>query len=372
MKAIPVNIPFSERPLRVIARKSSGLNEDFYSRIGQMGGERLWSTMAQAMENGDRITIRRIAGTYLQYTTHASMKMSRDRIVLSAAAAHADYVDVGYVRDIVPFLEAVKLEIELVRLNDAVFGLRREGSLENPFATAHDRIDKTIEYSKQLIMGNGFVSSYVIQGLSYLGDFPLANAVSYAMNDCDLSREAPAVLSAQYRHLHSRPDLALAHMLRFSDEPFHPWNENSSCGALCDLGEFDAGLVHVCRSLSVLPIGETTKEMKSRLYTSRTIARPLRNLQYGLPLKLANDLIELNRENGMSPNYLLRGHQSVVKAAIILTSLGFPNLAENLIVEIGALSEPWVPSALKAIRRTKVVGEVDDVDGRVRVMQLTP
>jgi hypothetical protein len=363
-------IPFSNRKLRLATRKFNTLNEDFYAQLNQMGGERLWAAMAQAMEVGDRTAIRRIAGTYLQYPTHVPMGMSRDRIVLSAAAAHADYIDVVYVRDIVPFLEAVRSEIELVRLNDVVFGLRKSGSLDGPFERAYKRIEDTIDHAKQLVAGNRFVSAYLLQGLSFIGDFPLANALSHVMSDCGFSKEAPAVLSAQYRHLHSRPDLALVHTKDFLNEPVHSWNENSRCGALCDVGEFDAGLAHACRSLSVLPLGDSVEEMRSRLYSGRTVMRPLKALKYGKSYEWANAIVEINSAVPELKDSISAGYRSAIHAAKILTSLGLPQLAENLTVQISVISEPWVSAAVRSIGRTKVLGTLEEVDGRLRVVEL--
>ena len=157
-------IPFAERVLAMPARGSLGLPETFFDDINRMGGERLWAAMSQAMEVGDQTTIRRIAGTYLQFPIHVPIGVSRDRLILSAAAAHADYVPVQRVKDLVPFLEAVQSEIALVRLNDATFGLRREGALENPFNAAEERMKSTLRLTRQLVGGNQNVTAFVVQG----------------------------------------------------------------------------------------------------------------------------------------------------------------------------------------------------------------
>ena len=136
----PIN--FADRPLTVAARRSIGLNEDFYDSIQHRTGEQLWGTMAQAMEAGDRTSIRRIAGSYLLHPLHVPLGIGRDRLVLMAASAHADYINVKFLKDLVPYLNAVRAEIDLVRLNDATYGLRAEGVLDNPFEKAEEKAKK--------------------------------------------------------------------------------------------------------------------------------------------------------------------------------------------------------------------------------------
>jgi len=167
----PIN--FADRPLTVAARRSIGLNEDFYDSIQHRTGEQLWGTMAQAMEAGDRTSIRRIAGSYLLHPLHVPLGIGRDRLVLMAASAHADYINVKFLKDLVPYLNAVRAEIDLVRLNDATYGLRAEGVLDNPFEKAEARIIETIDHTQQLINGNRYVTAHVVMGIAYLGDYQL-------------------------------------------------------------------------------------------------------------------------------------------------------------------------------------------------------
>ena len=363
--------PFAERVLAMPARGSLGLPETFFDDINRMGGERLWAAMSQAMEVGDQTTIRRIAGTYLQFPIHVPIGVSRDRLILSAAAAHADYVPVQRVKDLVPFLEAVQSEIALVRLNDATFGLRREGALENPFNAAEERMKSTLRLTRQLVGGNQNVTAFVVQGLAYLGDFPLSNAVAEAMNESAVSKEAPAVLSAQYRRLHKRPDLAFNFTSQFESDPIHPWTESSRCGALCDMGEFSAGLFHACRSLSLISLGDSEKEIKNRRFVGNTISRPLRALDYQKQFELAKEIISINAAGGSVPSGRTAGQQSAIDGAMILWSLGLPQLAEKLTKKIAVLPFDWVPEALNKINNTAVVARVAEADGRVRVLQVT-
>ena len=364
----PIN--FADRPLTVAARRSIGLNEDFYDSIQHRTGEQLWGTMAQAMEAGDRTSIRRIAGSYLLHPLHVPLGIGRDRLVLMAASAHADYINVKFLKDLVPYLNAVRAEIDLVRLNDATYGLRAEGALDNPFEKAEARIIETIDHTQQLINGNRYVTAHVIMGIAYLGDLPIVDAISDAMVEFNVSDEAPAVLGARYRHLHGRPELAVAHVEKHLNKYGHAWLENNMCASLCDMDEVDAGLVHACRSLSLMTIGETPKERKNRLYSGRTIYRPSRLLGYGRAFVLSQMLISANEEDESAEDELPSGYQSAIAAALILRSLGMPELSRRVTRQIAAISEPWVAEALVMIDAEPAVANVAELNGRVRVMRV--
>lgn len=364
----PIN--FADRPLTVAARRSIGLNEDFYDSIQQKSGEQLWGVMAQAMEAGDRTTIRRIAGSYLLHPMHVPLGMGRDRLILTAASAHADYQDVKFLKDLVPYLNAVRAEIDLVRLNDATYGLRAEGALDNPFEKAEERINETIAHVQQLIGGNEYVTARVVMGLAYLGDYPIVDAVSDAMVEFNVSDEAPAVLGARYRHLQGRPELAVAHVQQHLNQYGHAWLENNMCASLCDMGEVDAGLVHACRSLSLMTFGDTPKERKNRLYTWRTIYRPLRLLGYNGPFRLSQMVISANEGLESVEDELSSGYQSAFAAALILKSLGMPELSRRVTRQIAAISEPWVTEALVRIDAEQPVANVEKIAGRLRVVRV--
>ena len=367
----PIN--FADRPLTVAARRSLGLNEDFYNTIQQQNGEALWGIMAQVMEAGDRRAIRRICGSYLLHPMHVPQGASRDRLILMAATAHADYIEVKFLKDLIPYLNAVRREIDLVRLNDATYGLRPEGALGNPFQKAEARIIETIGYAKQLINGNVYVTAHVVMGIAYLGDFPIVDAISDAMVEFNVSDEAPAVLGARYRHLQGRPELAVAHVQKHLNKYGHAWLENNMCGALCDMDETDAGLVHAGRSLSLMTFGDTDKESRNRLYTGRTIYRPLRLLEYERAFYLSRILIGHNSEHGMrlSPrDGCSSGYESAIAAALILQSIGMPEFARRVTRQIAAVSEPWVPEALAEIDREQRVATVEDIAGRIRIVRV--
>ncbi len=364
----PIN--FADRPLTVAARRSIGLNEDFYDSIQNRRGEELWGVMTQAMEAGDRTAIRRIAGSYLLHPMHVPLGMGRDRLILTAASAHADYQEVKYLKDLVPYLNAVRTEIDLVRLNDATYGLRPEGALDNPFEKAEERINETIAHVQQLINGNEFVTAFVVQGISYLGDFPIADAVSDSMVEFNVSDEAPAVLGARYRHLQGRPDLAVAYVEQHVKSYGHTWLENNMCASLCDMGEIDAGLVRACRSLSLMTFGATPKERKNRFYVGRTIYRPLRILGYDRAFGMAKLIIRVNDSHEIAKGELHSGYQSAIAAALILKSLGMPELSRRVTRQIAAVSEPWVAEALVKIDAEPAVANVAELNGRVRVVRV--
>ena len=364
----PIN--FADRPLTVAARRSLGLNEDFFNSIQQQNGEALWGIMAQAMEAGDRTAIRRICGGYLLHPIHVPQGASRDRLILMAATAHADHVDVKFIKDLVPYLNAVREEIGLVRLNDATYGLRPEGALDNPFQKAETRIIETIDYVQQLINGNKYVTAHVVMGIAYLGDFPIVDAISDAMVEFNVSDEAPAVLGARYRHLLGRPELAVAHVQKHLNKYGHAWLENNMCGALCDMDEADAGLVHACRSLSLMTFGDTPKERRNRLYTGRTIYRPLRLLGYDRAFLLSRMIITANDELESLEKELPSGYESAIAAALILQSLGMPEFARRVTRQIAAVSEPWVAQALAMIDKEQPVANVEDIAGRIRIVRV--
>jgi hypothetical protein len=370
MNHISQPINFADRPLTVAARRSLGLRDDFFGSIQIQSGESLWRYMAQAMEAGDRTSIRRIAGTYLLHPMHVPLGIGRDRLILMAASAHADYIDVKFLKDLIPYLNAVRAEIDLVRLNDATYGLRPEGALDNPFEKAEARINETIAHVQQLMNGNRYVTAYVVMGIAYLGDLPIVDAISDAMVEFNVSDEAPAVLGARYRHLHGRPELAVAHVQKHLNKYGHAWLENNMCASLCDMDEVDAGLVHACRSLSLMTFGDTPKERKSRLYTWRTIYRPLRLLGYNGPLRLSQMVISANEEDESAEDELTSGYQSAIAAALILKSLGMPELSRRVTRQIAAISEPWVAEVLVRIDAQEPVANVEEIAGRLRVVRV--
>lgn len=363
-------VNFADRPLSVSPRRSLGLDEVFYGSIQQKSGEQLWAVMAQAMEAGDRTAIRRICGSYLLHPVHVPLGTGRDRLILMAASAHADYQDVKILKNLVPYLNAVRAEIDLVRLNDATYGLRAEGALENPFEKAEARISEIISYTQQLISGNRYVTAHVVRGFAYLGDFPIVDAISDAMVEFDVSDEAPAVLGARYRHLHGRPELAVAYVQNHLHKYGHAWLENNMCASLCDMGEVDAGLVHACRSLSLMTFGDNARERKSRFYTGRTIYRPSRILGYERTFQLSKMIISANENDVVAKDELSSGYQSAIAAALILKSLGMPELSRRVTRQIAAISEPWVAEALVMIDAEPTVANVAEVNGRVRVVRV--
>lgn len=363
-------IKFADRPLTVAARRSLGLSEDFYGSVQNQSGEQLWSVLARAMEAGDRVAVRRICGTYLLNRIHVPLGKSRDRIILMAASAHADYQNITTVKDLVPYLNAVRTEIDLVRLNDATYGLRDEGSLENPFDKAEARIADSIAHVHQLMSGNRYVTAFVVQDFSYLGDFMIANAISDAMVEFDVSAEAPAVLGARYRRLHTQPELAVAYVQKHLKMYGHAWLENNLCAALCDMSEFDAGLVHACRSLALMTFGDNTRERKNRLYTGRTIRRPLRELGYGRAYQLSELIVSANLESDVGTNQLSSGHESAIAAALILKCLGMSELSRRITRKIASIPEPWVAEVLVMIDAEPIVAQVAENNGRVRVVRV--
>jgi hypothetical protein len=248
--------------------------------------------------------------------------------------------------------------------------LRPEGALDNPFEKAETRINETIAHVQQLMNGNRYVTAYVVMGIAYLGDLPIVDAISDAMVEFNVSDEAPAVLGARYRHLHGRPELAVAHVQKHLNKYGHAWLENNMCASLCDMDEVDAGLVHACRSLSLMTFGDTPKERKNRLYTWRTIYRPLRLLGYNGPLRLSQMVISANEEDESAEDELTSGYQSAIAAALILKSLGMPELSRRVTRQIAAISEPWVAEVLVRIDAQEPVANVEEIAGRLRVVRV--
>ena len=64
------------------------------------------------------------------------------------------------------------------------------------------------------------------------------------------------------------------------------------------------------------------------------------------------------------------GYQSAIAAALILKSLGMPELSRRVTRQIAAVSEPWVAEALVKIDAEPAVANVAELNGRVRVVRV--
>jgi len=362
---------FASRPVLISARRSLNLDETFYDSMVRRSGDELWRFLTQAMEVGDQIAIRRITQIFLLNQMKQPNKMERDRLILTAAAAQVDYHEVKFVRDLLVHLQKVRDEISIIRLTDATFGLRNSGASENPFSKAESRIDDSVSHVRQLIIGgNRNVTAHIVQGLSYLGDFPLADGIAHAMREFGESETAPAVLGAKYRHLHDRPDLAVQYVTRNTLSSSHSWSHNNLCGALCDVGDFKGGLWHVCHSLSLLTYGVTPKEIKERHFTGNTLWRPLRELGLEGQLMLGKQFSSLNKlgEHRSVDKTQMDAYRSAVISARLLKSLGMLELSRSVTRVIGSLPDDWVSHALVEIDQEEVVFEMVKSNGEVELI----
>ena len=363
---------FASRPVFISARRSLNLDETFYDSMMRRSRDELWRFLTQAMEVGDQTAIRRISQTFLSDVAAGSFRIEKDRLILTAAAAQVDYHDVKFVRDLSAHLQRVKVEINLVRLGDPTFGLRTENDENNPFLIAELKINETIGYVRQLIVGgNRNVTARIIQGLSYLGDFPLADGIADAMWEFGTSAGAPAVLGAKYRHLHKQPELAIKYVKKNAAGKSHSWTHNNLCAAHCDGGDFTSGLWHVCHSLSLLTYGYSSKEIKERHYAANTLRRPLRELKLGNQDSLSTRFASLNplQSNWSDEKVHASARQSAVYVARILKSLGMLDLSRRVTRVIAVMPDDWVPHALVEIDQETVMYEMMQNDEQVVLIE---
>ena len=81
-------------------------------------------------------------------------------------------------------------------------------------------------------------------------------------------------------------------------------------------------------------------------------------------------LISANEEDESAEDELPSGYQSAIAAALILRSLGMPELSRRVTRQIAAVSEPWVAEALVMIDAEPAVANVAELNGRVRVVRV--
>lgn len=363
---------FADRPVAISARRSLNLDVGFFNSMASRGRDDLWQIFTLAMEAGDQIAIRRISQAFLSDDTDHPSKIEKERLILTAAAAQVDYHDVKFVRDLHDHLQKVKDEIGLVRLGDKTFGLTAPGDLVNFFVVSESKIDEIISHVRQLTLGgNRNVTARIIHGLSYLGDFPLADGIADAMWDFGASAGAPAVLGAKYRHLHKQPELAIKYVNKNAAGKSHSWTHNNLCAAHCDGFDYTGGLWHVCHSLSLLTYGFSSKEIKERHYAANTLRRPLGHLNLVEQQLLNLMFATLNplKFGGSDEAVHTRARQSAVYVARILKSLGMIELSRRVTRVIAEMPDDWVPRALVEIDREKVMYEMTRINEQVELIK---
>lgn len=350
-------------PVVQTPRRETTLTEADYEAVGRESGEVVWRKLHNAMDCGDRVAIRRLVGAYLHSHSTSPVGVGRDRLILTGAAAHADYVEVRTLGDLPAFLLAVRSEIEVMQLSDGAFGLRRPGTLDNPFAVARARIAATIEHVDSLLNGRFTPTGLLVRGLSYMGDFPLAKSVADALVVSETTRMSQAVLGGHLRRLHVRPDLAQQYLEVSLSANVTTWSLNSMSGALCDLDRPEEGIVFASRSLGRMRPGMEKHEVREREYTAHTMSRPLRLMGLTGLRERTLRIARLSTKDEAPRPHVPADVSALFEGAYVLRALGMGDLSLNLLAGIRTVDAGLATKASRLLETVNSEARMVHADG---------
>lgn len=327
-------------PIAVRARGSVNLDEGLVKRIGadrsgDVAGRAAW----EAMVAGDRVAIRTITTAYLASTSNAPSGISRERLFLMGAAAHADTVEVCTIGDLMAYLDAMDDGLALMQMATMDFGMRRAGVLESPSAKARSKIDETRLLVEHLVIPGAATPWLLIRNLSFFGDLYLSAALSRALLAAGDGGNSEVVRAAHIRRLHQHPEMAVEIVDHLLASTLHPWALNVKAGSLGDLLKFEAAADVALLSIAVCPND----------YSGNVGRRAFRN-NGRQDLSLKSDQLARQYAAGVTPAEFAGTHTDYINvmAADILLAAGRRDLAELPMSKQRSTAE-WARVAREAI-----------------------
>jgi len=225
-------------PLNLKPRTSIDLDRvDLQDLMASGNGEMLARLDWDAKIRGDRSASRAIAGAHLRNARQIHAGVGRERWILQLAAANTDTVTITSVVDLAKWVESLRQGLTLARIEAMDFGHRKEGTLDNGFGRAADRLNRIQQNVELAIEGNLFNSAELIRDISFCGDLYLCDAIAGALFNGGDNSWGHVVRAAHIRRLHDQPTVALELLEDVLSTSCNPGALASKSGSLCDIGQ---------------------------------------------------------------------------------------------------------------------------------------
>lgn len=320
--SLSASTPLSSRSRTTIDLGRTDLQDLMTTGNGELLARLDWD----AKIRGDRSALRAIAGAHLRNARQVHAGVGRERWILQLAAANTENVTVTTVADLTSWVAAVREGLTLARIEAMDFGSRREGSLDNGFGRATDRLDRIQQNVELAVAGHLWNSAELIRDISFCGDLHLCDAIAGALFDGGDNSWGHVVRAAHIRRLHNQPTVALELLEEVLSVSCNPGALASKSGALCDIGQ---------RSVDGTPYFEAAMEatllrlaVDPSIYGARTGAR---SFKLGGRRDLQEHCIAMWRQfdSGTAPEgFASMGEFFSQQATLILAKAGRRDLAE--------------------------------------------
>jgi len=225
-------------PLNLKPRSSVNVdNTDLEGLMRSGNGELLARIDWEAKTKGDLTAIRTISGAHLRHPVQVHAGVGRERWILQLAAANAGDIAVSTVADLPRWVAAVREGLTLARIEAMDFGRRKEGTLDNGFGRAVERVDRISAQVDMAVSGTLWNASGLIKDISFCGDLHLCDAIASALFDRGDNAWGHVSRAAHIRRLHNQPTVALDLLDEVLGSSCNPGALTSKSGSLCDIGE---------------------------------------------------------------------------------------------------------------------------------------
>lgn len=228
----------SRTPLSVKPRSSINVgNIDLQELIHSGNGELLARIDWDAKTKGDLPAIRAISGAHLRHTKQVNAGVGRERWILQLAVANAEDIHVKKIGDLPKWVDAVREGLTLARIEAMDFGRRKNGTLDNGFGRAVERVNRISDNIDLAVEGLLWNASGLIKDISFCGDLYLCDAIASALFESGDNAWGHVSRAAHTRRLHNQPTVALELLEEVLATSCNPGALASKSGSLCDIGQ---------------------------------------------------------------------------------------------------------------------------------------
>jgi hypothetical protein len=323
--------------LKVTQRRPAEIDPMLIEQIAN-GADRadLGSLFWRAQVAGDRSTIRVISGALLRTFSRDSYLMTKDCLILMAAAAHADYVHVDSFAGLSEWINAVRNELITVRLEDSMFGFGDPNAPVNHFERAEKRLNALQTEVKTLITTGDTRYGKIVKAISIMGDIPLALAVAQTLHTRGDNGASKVILAATIRREHGQPEKALEILEDVLATQVNDYALNSKTGALMDLfyKTGDRTYLSVAQEAMSLSLSVVPADAKRIEYTVNAVSRVLKVTRPDLHMKALNIVHHARGEVAIIEHEIPQPMFLTTKVVDLLVGLGRRDLAELQMVKL--------------------------------------
>ena len=269
----------SRTTIKVTERRTADIDPVLVEQIAN-GANRpdLNSLLWRAQVAGDRPVLRTISGALLRTFGHDNHLMSKEKLILMTAAAHADYVVVDSFVGLSEWINAVRNELVTVRLEDSMFGFLNPTDPVDHFERAEKRLNVLQQEVKSLMTTGDSRYGAIVRAISILGDIPLAKAVAQTMHQRGDNGASKVILASTMRRENRQPEKALEILEELLATNVNDYALNSKTGALMDMfyKTGDRSYLAVAQEAMSLSLSIVPSNPKRIEYTANAVARVLK------------------------------------------------------------------------------------------------